>query len=51
LILDCISAELEAHIEELKDRKGSLPPDHYEAGIERLVLELARVMQQIRTKS
>jgi hypothetical protein len=44
-------AELEAQIEELKGRKASLPPDQYEAELERLVLELARVTQQIRTKS
>jgi hypothetical protein len=44
-------AELEGQIEELKGRKASLPPDQYEAELERLVLELARVAQQIRTKS
>ena len=44
-------AELEAQIEDLKGRKASLPPDQYEAELERLVLELARVAQQIRTKS
>jgi len=44
-------AELEAQIEDLKGRKASLPPDQYEAELERLLLELARVAQQIRTKS
>jgi len=44
-------AELEAQIQELKGRKASLPPNQYEAELERLVLELARVAQQIRTKS
>ena len=44
-------AELEAQIADLKGRKASLPPDQYEAELERLLLELARVAQQIRTKS
>ena len=44
-------AELEAQIEELKTRKPTLPPDQYQAELERLLLELARVMQQIRAKS
>jgi hypothetical protein len=44
-------AELEAQIEELKATKSSLPPDRYEADLERLLLELARIVQQIRAKS
>jgi hypothetical protein len=44
-------AELEAQIENLKARKSSLAPDQYEAELERLLLELARVAQQIRAKS
>ncbi len=44
-------AELEALIEDLKTRKSSLPSDQYEAELERLLLELARVAQQIKAKS
>ena len=44
-------ADLEAQIEALKARKDSLPPDQYDAELEKLLLELARVSQQIRTKS
>ena len=44
-------AELEAQIEDLKLRKSSLAADQYEAEMERLLIELARVMQQIRAKS
>jgi hypothetical protein len=44
-------AELEAQIEELKARKATLLPDQYDAELERVLLELARIMQQIRAKS
>jgi hypothetical protein len=44
-------AELEAQVEELRARKDSMPPDQYDAELERIVLELARVSAQIRTKS
>jgi cell division protein FtsB len=44
-------AELEAQIEDLKSKKASMPPDQYEAELERLLLELARVVQQIKAKS
>ena len=44
-------AELETEIEELKARKASLPPDQYDAELERLLLELARIARQIRIKS
>ena len=44
-------ADLERQIEELKARKASMAPDQYDAELERLLLELARVSQQIRTKS
>jgi hypothetical protein len=44
-------ADLEAQIEALKARKDSLPPDQYDAQLEKILLELARVSQQIRTKS
>src|SRR5439155_6213318 len=44
-------ADLEAQIEALKARKDAMPPDQYDAEREKLVLALARVTQQIRTKS
>ena len=44
-------ADLEAQIEALKARKESMPSDQYDAELERLLLDLARVVQQIRTKS
>src|SRR5206468_3239267 len=39
--------ELEARIEELKARKASMSGDQYEAELERLLIELARVVAQI----
>jgi hypothetical protein len=44
-------ADLEAQIEALKARKERMTPDQYDAELEKLLLELARVSQQIRTKS
>jgi hypothetical protein len=44
-------SELEAQIEELRARKDSMPVDQYEAELERLAVELARISAQIRTKS
>jgi len=44
-------ADLEAQIEALKARKEQMPSDQYDAELERLLLDLARVVQQIRTKS
>lgn len=44
-------ADLERQIDDLKGRKASMPPDQYAAELERLLLELARVSQQIRAKS
>lgn len=44
-------SELETEIEALKARKSSMPPDRYEAELEKLALELARVSRLIRTKS
>ena len=44
-------AELEAQLEELRARKESMPPDQYDAELERIVLEIARISVQIRTKS
>jgi hypothetical protein len=43
-------AELEAELEELKARKPAMAPEKYEAELERLLLELARIAQQIRSK-
>ncbi len=44
-------ADLEALVEALKARKESLPPDQYGAELEKLLVELARISQQIRAKS
>ena len=44
-------AELEAQLEELKARKESTPPDQYEAELEKLLVELARVGAELRSKS
>jgi len=44
-------AELEAQIEDLKARKPTLAPDQFDSELERLLVELARVNQQIRAKS
>jgi len=44
-------AELEADLEAIKARRPSMPPEQYDAQIEKLLLELARVSQQIRPKS
>ena len=42
---------LEAQFEELKARKESTPPDQYAAEMEKLLVEIARISQQLRTKS
>jgi hypothetical protein len=44
-------SDLRAQIEALKAQKPGMAPDRYEAELERLLLELARVSQLIRTKS
>jgi hypothetical protein len=44
-------AELEASLEELRARKESTPPDQYDAELEKLLIEIARVGAQIRSKS
>jgi hypothetical protein len=44
-------AELEEQIEDLKRKKSSMAADQYDAELERLLLELARVVQQIKAKS
>jgi hypothetical protein len=43
--------ELEAQLEELKARKESTPADQYDAELEKIVLEIARISAQIRAKS
>jgi hypothetical protein len=44
-------AVLETQLEELKARKESTPSDLYDAELEKLLVEIARLSQQIRTKS
>ena len=44
-------AELETLLEELKARKESTPPDQYDADLEKLLVEIARIGAQIRAKS
>ena len=44
-------AELERQLEELKARKESTPPDQYDADLEKLLVEIARIGAQIRAKS
>jgi hypothetical protein len=44
-------AELEAQLEELKARKESTPADQYEAELEKLLVEIARISVELRSKS
>jgi hypothetical protein len=44
-------AELETLLEELKARKESTPPDQYDADLEKILVEIARLSAQIRAKS
>jgi hypothetical protein len=44
-------AELEMRLEELKARKESTPAEQYDADLEKLLIEIARVGAQIRAKS
>jgi len=44
-------AALEAQLEELKSRKEALATEDYEAQLERVLIELARVARQIRQRS
>jgi hypothetical protein len=44
-------AELENLLDELKARKESIPPDRYDAELEKLLVEIARISAQIRAKS
>jgi hypothetical protein len=44
-------ATLERQLEELKGRKGQLSEDEYQAQLERIFVELARIAQEIRKRS
>jgi hypothetical protein len=44
-------AELEAQLEELKARKEHMAEDQYDAELEKILIEIARVGAQLRTKS
>jgi hypothetical protein len=44
-------SELEAEIQELKGRRATMTPEQYEAQLERLLIELARVSARIRSRS
>ena len=44
-------ADLETQLEELKARKESTPPDQYDADLEKILVEIARLAAQIRAKS
>jgi len=44
-------SELEAALESLKARKENLTPDQYDAELERILLEIAKISRQIRAKS
>src|SRR4051812_31404929 len=44
-------AELETLLEELKARKETTPPDQYDADLEKILVEIARIGAQIRARS
>jgi hypothetical protein len=44
-------AELQTAMDELRAKKATMPPEQYEAELEKLALEIARVSAQIRSKS
>ena len=44
-------ASLEQQLEDLKSRRNELPEDKYQAELERIFIELARIGQQIRKRS
>ena len=44
-------AALEAQVEALKARRSSMAPDAYQAELERLLLELARISAELRSKT
>lgn len=43
--------DLESQVEQLKARKDLMPADQYDAELERLLIEIARLSAEIRTKS
>ena len=43
--------ELNTALEELRARKGTMQPDDYDAALEKLLLELARIDRDLKTKS
>jgi hypothetical protein len=49
--LERVRGALEAQVEALKTRKSTMAENHYQAELERLLLQLARVAQQIRQRS
>jgi hypothetical protein len=44
-------AALEAQLDELKARKESMAADQYAAALEKLLIEIARLSAEIRTKT
>jgi hypothetical protein len=50
-VLATRQAAVEAQIEALKAKRTSMPPDVYQAEFERLLLELARISAELRSKS
>ena len=44
-------AEIESELERLRASKPNLLPDDYEAALEKLLLELARIDQRVRAKT
>jgi hypothetical protein len=44
-------AELESDLEALRARKPAMLPDEYEAALEKILLEIARIDRRVRTKS
>jgi hypothetical protein len=42
---------LEARLESLKEKKSSMPGDEYQAELEKILVELVRIAQQIRQRS
>ena len=46
-----IKDDLELEIEELKQQKDGMPPAEWQSAYEKLMIELARVSQEIRRRS
>jgi hypothetical protein len=42
---------LEAQVDALKARRSTMAPDAYQAELERLLLELARISAELRSKT